>query len=281
MEAIQNNHQLEQLWAQHPFQTVYDNPEQRLCDAMNAGEGSKTGYDCPICKNKGVNYRISSETGSIVAVPCQCETIRQAARNAQKSGVGDMLKRCTLESYRATADWQKSALQTARDFLTHPDGNWLYMGGQVGSGKTHLCAAVTGELLHRGIRAVYAMWRTEVQYLRSHANDPEYKKRMEELCGVPVLYLDDFLKVENGEYQRTRTMGPPSPSGSEIRTAFEIVNARYNSRKTITIFSSEHFLDDIHSFDSGIASRIAERCQKKRFLREIERSEDRNMRYAV
>lgn len=248
---------------------------------MNAGEGNKTGYDCPICKNKGVNYRISSETGSIVAVPCQCEPIRKARSSAQKSGLGDLLERCTLDTYRADYPWQQRALQTAKAFLAEPDGNWLYIGGQVGAGKTHLGAAVTGELLHRGLRARYSLWRAEAQYLRSHPNETEYKKCIEELASVPVLYIDDFLKIENGEYQRQRNEGHASPSGAETRTAFELISARYNSRSTITIFSSEHFLGDLNKFDTGLSSRIAERCQKDRFLVEIQRSNDRNMRYAM
>ena len=130
-----------------------ENPNQRLCDAMNAGEGTLTGYDCPVCKNKGVNYRLSPDTGSIVAVNCKCKAIREAKKNAQNSGLGDMLERCTMDTYRADLPWQRSALQTVQDFLSSPDGNWLYVGGQVGSGKTHLCAAATGELLRLGIRA--------------------------------------------------------------------------------------------------------------------------------
>lgn len=281
MEPIKNNLPLEQIRPSALSQTAYDDPEQALCNAMNAGAGNKAGYDCPICKNKGVNYRISSTTGSIVAVPCQCETIRQARSSAQKSGLGDLLERCALDTYRADHPWQQRALQTAKVFLAEPDGNWLYVGGQVGAGKTHLCAAITGELLHRGFRAQYSLWRAEAQYLRSHPNETEYKKRIDELAKVPVLYIDDFLKIENGEYQRPRNEGNASPSGAETRTAFELISARYNSRSTITIFSSEHFLSDLHKFDTGLSSRIAERCQNGRFLVEIERSGDRNMRYSV
>ena len=284
MQPIQDSLIVDEVRRDSPIPATSDDPEnpnQRLCDAMNAGEGTLTGYDCPVCKNKGVNYRLSPDTGSIVAVYCKCKAIREAKKNAQNSGLGDMLERCTMDTYRADLPWQRSALQTVQDFLSSPDGNWLYVGGQVGSGKTHLCAAATGELLRRGIRAKYVIWRTEDQYLRSRTNDQEYNKRMNELARVPVLYIDDFLKIENGEYQRTSTLGAPVPTGAEVRRAFELINARYNLRQSITIFSSEHRLREINAFDSGLASRILERCGKDRFVVGISRSADRNMRYAV
>lgn len=284
IQPIQDSLIVDEVRRDSPTRATSDDPEnpnQRLCDAMNAGEGTLTGYDCPVCKNKGVNYRLSPDTGSIVAVNCKCKAIREAKKNAQNSGLGDMLERCTMDTYRADLPWQRSALQTVQDFLSSPDGNWLYVGGQVGSGKTHLCAAATGELLRRGIRAKYVIWRTEDQYLRSHTNDEEYSKHMNELTRIPVLYIDDFLKIENGEYQRAANLGPPAPAGAEIRRAFDLVSARYNSRQSITIFSSEHLLREISAFDSGIASRILERCRKDRFVVGISRSEDRNMRYAV
>ena len=197
-----------------PIPATYDadeTPEQKLCEAMNAGIGTLGGYDCPVCKNKGINYRISPDTGSIVAVYCQCKAIREARKSARNSGLGDMLERCTMDTYRADLPWQRAALQTVQDFLSNPDGNWLYVGGQVGAGKTHLCAAATGELLRRGIRSKYVVWRTEDQYLRSHTNETEYNTSIEKLARIPVLYIDDFLKIENGEYQRPKNQGPPVP----------------------------------------------------------------------
>ena len=283
METLRNSLPLAPIQTGSRISGRYNSadPEQVLCDAMNANSGILTGYDCPICKNKGVNYRISPDTGSIVAAPCKCKAIRQARRTVQQSGLGDMLERCTLDTYRADHPWQQKALQTAKAFLAEPEGNWLYVGGQVGAGKTHLCAAVTGELLRRGFRSQYSMWRVEAQSLRTHVNDDAYRSHIAELSRVPVLYIDDFLKVENGEYQRPRNEGHAAPTGAEIRIAIDLVNARYNLRSTITIFSSEHLLKEVNVFDSALASRIAERCQKDRFLIGIRRSDDRNMRYAL
>lgn len=275
---IQQTPELRRLLEASQKPIDYD-PEQLLCERMNEAAGDKTGYDCPVCKNKGVNYRIDS-LGSIVAVPCKCAPIREAVKNAGRSGLGDLLNRCTLSSFRTVHEWQKKALDTAKDFLSAPDGSWLFAGGQVGSGKTHLCTAIVRKLLNQGKRALYVVWRTEAQQLRSLVNETEYKKHMAKLTRIPVLYIDDFLKVENGEYQRTRTQAAPVPTTSDKHIAFDIINARYNRADTITLISSEHFLDEINAFESAVASRIMERCHGGRFVIEIGRSADRNMRYS-
>lgn len=276
---IQQTPELRRLLVASQKPIDYD-PEQLLCERMNEAAGDKTGYDCPVCKNKGVNYRISAENGSIVAVPCSCIPIRETVKNAKSSGLGDLISKCTLSNFRTDHEWQKKAFETAKKFLSDPDGKWLFAGGQVGSGKTHLCTAVVRQLLGQGKRALYVIWRTEAQYLRSRVNEDEYRKRVDKLSEVPVLYIDDFLKIENGEYQRPKLMAAPVPTSGDKHIAFDIINARYNRSDSITLISSEHFLDEINAFESAVASRIMERCHGGRFVIEIGRSVDRNMRYS-
>ena len=275
MKSIQQTPELRQLITASQKPIDYD-PERYLCERMNEAVGNKTGYDCPVCKNKGVIYRLD-ESGNIVARPCKCLAMRKARKYMEQSGLGTLLDRCTLDSYIAKEAWQEKAKKTAEEFISCGE-NWLYVGGQVGSGKTHLCVAVTREFLQRGVKSLYVLWLTEAQRLRTAVNDDVYSKIMRRLTTVPVLYIDDFLKVQNGEYQHS---SKPVPTPSEIKLAFDLVNQRYNNPRLITIFSSEHMLNEVSAMDSGLASRIYERCGGNRFVLEIERSESRNMRYAV
>ena len=43
----------------------------------------------------------------------------------------------------------------------------VFIGGQVGAGKTHLCTAMVGEFLKRGISAKYMLWRDDALKLKA------------------------------------------------------------------------------------------------------------------
>lgn len=257
-----------------PTSIDYDEIRHRQVESMNAQPGTLQGYDCSVCLNKGVVYYDNGET--VCCRKCGCLETRKAARNIERSGLKELLGRYTMESYEAREQWQKKAKEKAELFLNSPHENWFFAGGQVGSGKTHLCTAIVGELLQKGVPCRYMLWRDEAQRLRAALNDSEFEPMMERLCNVKCLYIDDFLKVQNGEYYGK---SKPVPTPGDIGIAFQIINARYNRKGLITVISSEHFLDDINAFDSGIGSRIFERCRG--FRVEIERDDSRNWRTRV
>jgi DNA replication protein DnaC len=162
-----------------------------------------------------------------------------------------LLDECTFEHYEATADWQKHALSLAQNYLEYGDNLWLFFGGMSGSGKSHLCTAVCGELLKRNNAVRYMMWDSESKALKSLVNDTyEYEKRMNELKSVKVLYIDDFLKVQRGQ----------QPTPADINLAFEIINHR-DVKNLRTIISTEKTIDDIISLDEALGGRINRRSR--------------------
>ena len=121
---------------------------------------------------------------------------------------------------------------------------WFYIGGAVGSGKTHICTAICNELLKK--RAVtYMPWREEAVKLKTIVNDISYQVEMDKLKKVDVLYIDDFLKTKSGD----------QPTGGDINIAFEIINYRYNNSLT-TIISSERTINEVIKVDEATGSRI-------------------------
>ena len=171
----------------------------------------------------------------------------------------------TLEAYNVEEGWQKRVLEKAKEYLANPVG-WFYVGGQVGSGKSHICTGIVRELIEVGNEARYMLWRDESTKLKANVNHPEdYANLIEPLKTVKVLYIDDFWKSNTG-----------TPTVADVNLAFEILNARYNRKDLITIISSEFYLDELMEVDEAVGSRIFERAKDNRL--DIARDGKRNYR---
>lgn len=212
--------------------------------------GSLTGYDCPICKNKG-NISVLKD-GYETLQSCKCMAIRSSLRRIEKSGLKDLLKECTFEKYRALEPWQAHTKEIAKRYVNDNSGKWFYIGGQVGCGKTHLCTAIVGELLKKGKPAIYMPWKDDIVPLKAMVTDDEkYIKTISPLKKIDVLYIDDLFKTEKGK----------PPTTADINVAFEILNYRYNNSNLITLISSERLMPDIIDIDEAVGSRIYQRTK--------------------
>ena len=179
--------------------------------------------------------------------------IRESLRRIEQSGLKRLLDEYTFDKFLATEPWQEHAKKLAMDFTVNPDGNWLYAGGQVGAGKSHLCTAIVGEFLERGKSARYMLWRDAIVSLKASVTDDEaYGSAIRGFKHADVLYIDDFFKTERGT----------SPTAADINIAFELINYRYNDRRLVTIISSERLVDDIMAIDEATGSRIYQRSKQ-------------------
>ena len=233
---------------------------QREANDYNVKEGNLKHYDCHKCKNKGYIAVVNDDVMAMAY--CSCRTIRLSRRLLAESGINEDY---TLETYNPSEEWQKRILVKAKAYLVNPQG-WFYMGGQVGSGKTHICTGIVRELIEFGNEARYMLWRDDSTKLKANVNHPEdYANLIEPLKTVKVLYIDDFWKSNTGE-----------PTVADVNLAFEILNARYNRKDLITIISSEYYLDELMEVDEAVGSRIFERARDNRL--DVARDGKRNYR---
>jgi DNA replication protein DnaC len=171
----------------------------------------------------------------------------------EKSGLKQLMETCTFDSFSTEEKWQARAKQMAQDFLQDCAGNWFYAGGQVGSGKTHICTAIVGELLRLGKSARYMLWRDDIVKLKALVTDDEaYSSKIGQFKETEVLYIDDFFKTERGK----------TPTTADVNIAFELLNYRYNDRGLTTIISSERQIDELLDIDEAVGSRIYQRSQR-------------------
>lgn len=211
-------------------------------------------YDCKICSNRG--YTAFIKDNYILHVQCECMKIRKNLKLIKQSGLGSLLDRYTFDTFNPSEAWQQRIKQKAKEFLSDCLGKWFYIGGQVGCGKTHICTAITGEFIKRGIFSKYMLWvdeSTKLKALKMHEED--YSKAITKIKNTPVLYIDDFLKVPYGK----------EIGAADISLAFEILNFRYNNDKLVTIISSEKPISEILRLDEALGSRISQRAKDYNF----------------
>lgn len=240
---------------ENPSEMSIEQLVQRECDAFNEATGSLTGYDCPICKNKGAIFH--ADGMYTVSTECSCMAIRRTMNNIRRSGLEESMKTHRLDNFETKTPLQRKMKEVALGFLRDHERQWMYFGGQAGCGKTHLCTAVVGEFLRQGIEARYMLWQTESPRLKSAINDGEhYDALLLPFCTVPVLYIDDLLRPTLDDYGHKK-----QPSTGDLNLAFRIINDRYRNPSLITVISSEWTMDDLQRIDPGVGSRIYQRSK--------------------
>jgi len=225
--------------------------EQQIVDGYNATEGTLKGVDCPICKNKGDIMVLDPLTLERKVRDCQCQAQRRSLRFMAQSGLGNVLDLYTWEKWQCREPWQEKALQVAKDYAAHPEG-WFLAAGRPGTGKTHLCTAICGDLLRNGRMVRYLLWREFTTQAKAVVNDDEaYRELVEPYKRVPVLYLDDLFKTGKGQ----------TPTAGDCNLAFELLNHRYTNPYQLTIISTELTIPQLLDVDEATGSRIYERSK--------------------
>lgn len=161
-----------------------------------------------------------------------------AKKLIENSGLAPVLERCTFDNFVVREYWQEKAFRTAKAYADNPKG-WLLLSGQSGSGKTHLCTAVAGQLLKAGHEVIYLLWRQD--YTRISGFSEQAEQERNRARNAEVLYIDDLFKRQ--------------PTEQEARLAFDILDARYRTERP-TIISTERLMDEIMDIDAAIYGRV-------------------------
>lgn len=233
--------QIQTMIPQINTERSYEELLQMKVNAYNSHPGNLTGYDCSVCKNKG--YIAKIKDGAEVLAECKCYKIRDTLYHIHKSGLEEPLRRCTFRSFECSEQWQEKLKEKALQFLEKGKGS-MFVGGQCGSGKTHICTAVVGGFIKKGMSARYFVWREDSTALKAIVNDKEYSAVLDSYKKTDVLYIDDLFKQTDIK-------------DADIRLAFDLID--YRARNSlITIISSERTLSELVAIDEGLGSRIVD-----------------------
>lgn len=235
---------------------------ENRCRAMNEAIGNfDDGYNCERCRNKGFLYTMADD-GEILSSNCpDCYNVRTSLRLLKSSGLEDK----TFENFVVKSDWQGGLLRTVKEFAADTSGKWLFIGGQSGCGKTHLCTAALREIILTQNKAVRVLkWVEGSRSLKASVNDSGYTNEANAYKGAEVLYIDDMFKG-----------GGNAISNADLRLAFELLDYRYLKGLT-TVVSSEFSFDNILRADEAIAGRIREKTGK--YLLHVKKDSGKNQR---
>ena len=247
--------------------------EQLKADSFNARAQApdSTGWDCPVCKNKGQIYevkRMPDGTPARIISPCKCVETRRAIRRMQRSGLENIISDNLFSKYEAVDPWQQTVKAAAMEYAKSIKG-WFWIGGQSGCGKTHLCTGICREALLRGFEVVYMMWRDDAPRLKAAVNSEEYPAMVDQYKKAPILYIDDLFKTgKNGD---AKVM----PTSADINLAYEIINFRCVG-KLPTIISSEFLQRELIDIDEALTGRIVQMAGENSF--NIKPDRDKNYR---
>lgn len=237
-------------------------------DTINNTPGDLTGHDCAKCLNRGT-IAIPRDDGSFFTRECDCMKIRRCVWKMEASGLKNIIKEKTFDTFHDKETWQTTVKQGAIAYAEKPEG-WLLFCGQSGSGKTHLCTAVCRHRLLAGDEVRYMPWRDDVAQLKALALDSERRQQiLKELKTTQLLYIDDLFKTGRA------ADGSSNPTGADISLAFEIVNYRYINHLP-TIVSTEKTPEELVAIDEATGSRIVEMAEKSTYS--ISKKAGRNYR---
>lgn len=253
---------------QHPLSDTQQHSDKSFaqirCDLLNADVGNKNkkdGYNCNKCKNKGIIYILEEDEAISTSCP-ECTAIRKGLFEIQKSGLGDYgFKNFTVSE---KGNWQEKLLQGADEFARSDGDNWLYISGQCGAGKTHLCtAAVLNRIYLQGLEALPFKWVEASKKLKRFSNDGSTETELEKYKRIALLYIDDLFKTKTGD----------GVTSADINLAFDIIDYRY-THKLVTVISSEKSIDEIIAIDEALGGRIKQMAKKYAYHINKDRSKD-------
>ena len=235
------------------------------------------GYDCPLCLNRGDTLELVERNGMLyqVARECKCMSIRRSIWRMRSSGLESSIKEKTFKRFTPRESWQRNMYDLAQRYVAEgwKDGRWLFIGGQPGCGKTHICTAVAGKLLYEK-PLLYVVWPQVSKKLKAIVNDAEeYAKEIGKVETIDVLYIDDLFKPVNGD-DGQRLL----PTPADVKLAFEIINYRAMNHLP-TIISCEWLIGELVDIDQATGSRIAE--QSRDYCLSIGRDKARNYRLSA
>ena len=176
---------------------------------------------------------------------------KRAWKMFEESGVGKRFLTASFENYER--ERMPKAYDIALGYVEKfekNDGEGLLFTGDVGTGKTHLAAAISAEIIRKYSATVEFVSFTEAlatmraAFSESNNNDQILEERMRK---ADLLVIDD--------------LGKENLSAFTKNVLYRVVNGRYKDKLPLIITSNHEIESLSERLDYGTFSRIADVCK--------------------
>lgn len=200
------------------------------------GQGTEDYCDCAF----GMGRKASDEARRREANLAQFESLVRRAEIPRRYADASMA--------HFTGDpFQSEAANLAVENIKPEAGHGLILWGGVGVGKTYLAAAVLRECLLRGFGGLFVAVPDLLDRIRAtYAGVQNSYPMIERTQDISVLLLDDIGAQNDTDWGREKV--------------YQIVNARYNDRKTIIATSNMDLQTLAKRVGDRIVSRLVDMC---------------------
>ena len=173
----------------------------------------------------------------------------QAQRLREESNLGARFLNRTFGNFDKSREPQAFDLcrkYVDRDNLFAEPHNGLMLLGGVGTGKTHLAAAIANTFVERGIVTLFATFSEHLENIRTEFDHVGRKEYLAKMKSVPVLVIDDLGKERKTEWSQ--------------QILFDVINSRYEHMLP-TIITTNFNEDGLANHAGGaVWSRLYEMC---------------------
>ncbi len=205
---------------------------------------------CPVCRGVGLIHPLNKDGHTDYSKTVNCKAPGCLADSVAK---WQSSEKCYL--FHGVSTWghtfgsywnRKGTAGMVSAFKALAEGNdkpFLFCAGITGTGKSHLCEALTVRLLQRGINAWYYSVSSLMSLLKQHIEDKTVEDLIARFCNLEALILDDW--------------------GAEYGTDWEaaqldhIVDERYR-HKLITVLVSNKNMSTLEEKSARIISRFTD-----------------------
>jgi DNA replication protein DnaC len=163
---------------------------------------------------------------------CRCRAQERQARLLEAARIPSRYARCTLSNYRPAPGQGTQfqafnyAFKLADEYPAVERG--LLFTGPVGTGKTHLAAAILHGLVGKGVSCLFYEFGALLKEIQNSYNPVSQASEMKVLAPV---YKTEVLVLDE--------LGASKPTDWVRDTMMQVIGARYNERR-LTIFTTNY-----------------------------------------
>ena len=174
---------------------------------------------------------------------------KEAQDRYQKSGVPERYWPATLDTYKVSNEMQAKAQQAARGFLyaiKRGEFKSFVMIGNAGTGKTHLACAILRAYGHGQYRTAPDIVE-ELRRAKSFTASETEARIIDYYGHTPLLIIDEIGRGINAT--------------DEKYMIYQVLNARYNSRKPTVLISNHKKTEFLQYIGAAAADRLVESAE--------------------